>query len=104
VSILDVFMFILGASVAFAAVNTATTSFYRARMPDEPPVVVALGTSFSAVSISASAATVVGLGYLLAGWDAWLTASFAFTVTYLLLVGLELGLAARAHPRGGTSQ
>lgn len=69
-------------------------------MPDEPAEVVALGTSFSVVSISAASGVVVGLGYALPNWPVWLIAAFAFTIIYSLGVGVELGLAARVHPEG----
>jgi hypothetical protein len=69
-------------------------------MPSEPAEVVALGTSFSIVSISATAGAAIGVAYALWGWLAWLAGSFTATLVYVLLVGLELGLAARAHPRG----
>ncbi|HET7048023.1 MAG TPA: hypothetical protein VFI54_07115 [Solirubrobacteraceae bacterium] len=69
-------------------------------MPSEPAEVVARGTSFSAVSIGTATGAVVGLGYARSGWAAWLTGALAFTVLYVLMVGLELGLAGRAHPEG----
>jgi hypothetical protein len=99
-SLLDVFMFIVGASAAFALINATATAGFRAEMPSEPAEVVALGTSFSIVSISATAGAAIGVAYALWGWLAWLAGSFTATLVYVLLVGLELGLAARAHPRG----
>ncbi|HZU19847.1 MAG TPA: hypothetical protein VE982_01385 [Gaiellaceae bacterium] len=102
-SLLDVFMFIVGASAGFALINATATRGYQAEMPSEPPEVVALGTTFSMVSISAAAGAAIGVAYALSGWLAWVVASFAATLVYVLLVGLELGLAARAHPRGGRS-
>jgi hypothetical protein len=99
-SLLDVFLFIIGASSAFALVNIAGTSMFRAEMPSEPPVVVALGTTFSVVSISGATGSAVGIAYLLSGWLAWGLGALSFTLVYQLLLGLELGIAARTHPRG----
>jgi hypothetical protein len=100
-SLLEVFLFVAGTSLAFAVINATTTSGYRAEMPSEPPEVVALGTTFSAISITAAVAAAVGIGYALSGWVAWGVGAFALTVVYVLIVGVELGLASRAHPRGG---
>jgi hypothetical protein len=99
-SLLDIFVFIAGTSVAFAAINIVSTAAFRARMPSEPPVVVALGTTFSMISISVAVASAVGIAYALQSWIAWGVGALTFTLVYLLLLGLELGLAARAHPRG----
>jgi hypothetical protein len=96
----EIFAFIVGTGLAFAAVNIVSTGGFRVRMPSEPPVVVALGTTFSIVPITVSAAAGVGVAYLFGGLLAWGIGAFAFTLVYLLVVALQLGLAARAHPRG----
>ena len=49
-----IFLFILGASLPFALVNVLVTRGFRQRFPDEPGVVIALATSFSALSIAAA--------------------------------------------------
>jgi hypothetical protein len=99
-SLLDIFLFVVGTSSGFALINVASTSAFSVKMPSEPPVVIALGTTFSVVSISAAVGSAVGVGYALGGWPAWALGALAFTLVYLLLLGLELALAARAHPRG----
>lgn len=45
VSIGRIFLFVVGASVAFAVVNAAVTRGFRTRVQTEPPVVLALATS-----------------------------------------------------------
>ena len=52
-SILRIFMFVLGSGIAFAGVNALVTRGFRQRVEEEPPVVVALATAFALVSISA---------------------------------------------------
>jgi hypothetical protein len=102
-TLLDIFLFIAGTSLGFAVVTLASTRLFRIEMPAEPPVVVALGGSLSVISISAATGTAIGLAYVCSGWLAWLIPSLAFTLVYLLLVGLEIGIAAKIHPRGARS-
>lgn len=102
-SLLDIFVFIVGASIGFAILNAIATEGYSTQMPDEPAVVVLLGTSFSIVSISAAVGVCVGIGYALGGWPAWILGSFAFTLVYLLATAVELGIAAQLHEEGGHS-
>jgi hypothetical protein len=99
-TIADIFVFIAGTAAGFALVNVVSTSGFRAKMPSEPPVVVALGTTFSVISISVAVVSALGIAYAITDWLAWGVGAFTFTLVYLLLLGLELGLAARAHPRG----
>jgi MFS family permease len=93
----DVFLFAVGAALAFALVNTLVTEGYRKRFPDEPGVVVAFGTSLSLLSVTAAVGTAALAGWLLRAWVAWLAGSFAFTLVYLALVGVEIAVAAALH-------
>jgi hypothetical protein len=99
--LLDMFLYLVGAGLAFAIVNTVATRGFRERLPEEPAVVVLLGTAFSFASVTASLGTCVGIAYALRGWAGWLAATLAFTTVYILLVGLELALAANLHHLGG---
>jgi hypothetical protein len=102
--LLSIFMFIVGTSSAVLLINLLATRVYRQESPEQPQPVVALGTSFSVVSISATTGIVIAIGYLLAGWEAWLVSGFVFTTVYLVLVGLELAVAVLLHPRGTTQR
>jgi hypothetical protein len=102
-SLLDIFVFIVGASVGFAILNAIASGGYSAEIPDEPAVVVLLGTSFSILSIAGAVGVAVGIGYTIGGWPAWLLGSLGFTLAYLLGTALELGIAAQLHERGGYS-
>jgi hypothetical protein len=93
----DVFLFAAGAALAFALVNALVTEGYRKRFPDEPGVVVALGTSLSLFSVVAAVGVAALAGWLLRAWVAWLAGSFAFTLAYLALVGGEIAFAAAVH-------
>ena len=95
------FLFITGAGVAFAAVNAAITKWFTERLPREPSEVVALGTAISLFSMAAG----LGLGTLVAWasgpWIAWPLAPLAASMGFLVLAGLEMGIAGYSHDAGG---
>jgi hypothetical protein len=92
-----IFLFVAGAGIAFAALNALVTRGYRQRVDQEPPVVVALATSFSLVS-SAAAVGVAGLlGWALGGWVAWLLGSLLPTWAYIAVSALEIALSRNLH-------
>jgi hypothetical protein len=66
-TVLHIFMFIVGNGIAFAGINALVTRGFRHRVEREPPVVVALSTSLSVVSISAAVGLVALLGWGLGG-------------------------------------
>lgn len=92
-SVLRIFMFVAGTGIAFAAVNALVTSGFRERVEQEPPVVVALATSFSIISVSAGVGVAALFGWGLGGWLAWLIGSVLATWAYLSIAALEMALA-----------
>jgi hypothetical protein len=96
-SVLKIFMFVIGAGVAFAVVNAVVTRGFRQRVEREPPVVVALATSFSVLSMSAGVGLVALLGWALGGWVAWLLAALLSSWTYLSIGALEMAIARALH-------
>ena len=95
------FLFILGAGIAFAIVNASITQWFSRRLPREPSEVVALATALSVFSMAAG----LGLGTLVswfAGpWIGWPLAPLAASVGFLLLAGIEMGVAGYSHDAGG---
>jgi MFS family permease len=95
------FLFVRGAGVAFAIVNAAITKWFSERLPREPTEVVALGTAISLVSMAAA----LGLGALVAWWLgpwlAWPLAPLVSSVGFVLLAGVEMGVAGYVHDAGG---
>jgi hypothetical protein len=96
-SVGHIFLFILGAAVAFAGINALVTRGFRTRVEHETPVVVALATSLSVISISAGAGAATLLGIVLGGWPAWLLGPMLATWTYLSIAALEVAAARALH-------
>jgi MFS family permease len=95
------FLFVVGAGIAFALLNASVTKLFSERLPREPSEVVALGTALSVFSMAAG----LGLGTLvawLAGpWVAWPVAPLVSSLGFLLLAGIEMGIAGYSHESGG---
>jgi hypothetical protein len=91
------FAFILGASLAFAGVNAVVTRGFRQRAEGEPPVVMALATSLSVLSISAGAGAALLAGSAVGGWIAWSIGAIAATWIYLSVAALEVAAARALH-------
>src|SRR5690348_12726857 len=83
-SVADIFLFVVGASLPFAILNAVVTRGFRRRVDREPPLVVALGTSFSVVSASGAVGVSTLIAWQLGNWPARLLGSFAGAVVYLL--------------------
>ncbi|HEY0515697.1 MAG TPA: hypothetical protein VGD00_01135 [Solirubrobacteraceae bacterium] len=92
-----IFGFVLGASIAFAGVNALVTRGFRRRVQEEPPVVVALATSFSALSISAGVGIAALIGWQLGGWWSWLLGALLATWVYLSVAALEVAASRALH-------
>jgi hypothetical protein len=96
-STVRIFLFAVGASVAFAIINAVVTRGFRTRAQTEPPVVSALATSLSVLSISAAVGVAVLLGVTLGDWLAWLLGSLLSTWVYLSIAALEMAAARALH-------
>jgi hypothetical protein len=96
-SVLRIFMFVVGSGIAFALVTALVTRGFRRRVEQEPPVVVSLATSLSFISMSAGVAVAALVGWAVGGWGAWLLGSLLPTWTYLSISALEMAAARTLH-------
>jgi hypothetical protein len=92
-----IFGFVIGGGIAFAVVNATVTRGFRRRVEVEPPVVLALATSLSVVSITAAAGVAALVGWGIGGWIAWLLAALLATWIYLSVAALEVAVARLLH-------
>jgi len=94
-SVLDVFLFGIGAVLAFAALDVVASGGFRKRIRGEPPEVVVLGAAMSFFSVSASlGAAVLATEVILGGDAGWLLSSLLATFAYVAVVAVELTVAA----------
>jgi hypothetical protein len=99
--IASIFLYLVGATIAFAAINALITKGYRRRLPSEPGVVLAMATAFSIFSAGVGAGAAALVAWLLPASASWTVAGFASSVAYILAVGAETAVAAKRHELGG---
>ncbi|WP_199430534.1 hypothetical protein [Qaidamihabitans albus] len=93
---MQILVFALGAVASFLIVELIATQGFRQSLGgDEQTKVVALGSSFSAVSISAGIGAAALCGLVLPVTLGWFGGSLSASMTYLLLNGLEMKIARR---------
>jgi hypothetical protein len=96
-----IFLFVLGATVAFATIEGIASHGFRDRLRPEHSEVVVLGSALAMVSVTAAIAAVWGTVELLSGAPAWFAAPFVGTVVYLVTSSLEMALARRREEQQG---
>jgi hypothetical protein len=99
--VLECFLFVIGAGVAYSGINVVVTRGFTERFPREPSEVVALGValSFFSTCVALGVAALISRG--LDGWPAWPIGSFGASVVFLLGAGAELAIAGWRHDAGG---
>lgn len=96
-SIVELFVYVLGATTAFVIVESVATRGFRERIRPERTDVVALGAAFAIVSVTASLAVAVGVAHALTGLAGWFVTPFAATTTYIVASGFEMALGRRGQ-------
>lgn len=91
--VLDLFLFLVGAAVSFAAVELAATWTLRDVRP-EPEEIAEIGSILSIFSIGLAFGAAVLVGSFVKTWLAWPLASFAATLVYVLTRGIEISVSA----------
>jgi hypothetical protein len=103
-AVLDVFVFALGAAVAFTITEGIASRGFRVRIRGEAAEVAALGSAlaYPSLLLAVGAAALAAVA-LRSGWG-WGGASFAGTCTFLLLGGAEVLLAERLRRARGVEE
>jgi len=95
-SVGDLFLFVLGAVVSFAAIEFAATRGFRLSLSDtETSKVIALGSSLGIVSISTAVGVAALAALILPESLSWAAGSFLGSSVYLLVTALEMSVARR---------
>jgi small-conductance mechanosensitive channel len=93
--IFEIFVFAIGAVVAFAIIAGLASGFFREALEDQPSNVKSLAGALSIFSVGLALGAAYLVGILLEGWAAWLVSAFLTTIVYIVVVGLELAVAHR---------
>lgn len=99
VSVGDVFLYAGGAVAGVTVIEGVASRGFRVRLRGEPSDVVALGSSFSFVSVGLAVGAAALAASILATWAAWLIGSFAASAIYVVASGVEMALAHVAQKR-----
>jgi hypothetical protein len=95
------FLFVLGATGAFAGIEFASSRFFRKRMREERSDIVLLGTALAPISVTAALGAGVGVLQVVDGALAWIVTPALTTAVYVVLAGLQLAFARvyeKHHP------
>jgi MFS family permease len=92
-----IFLFVLGAGLAYALITALVTQGFRESVDREPPIVLSLAMAFAVISTSAGVGVAALVGSGIGGWTGWLLGSLLPTWTYLLVAALEIALSRRLH-------
>ncbi|WP_052810215.1 hypothetical protein [Streptomonospora alba] len=95
-SVGQVFLFLLGAVLSFAAIEMLATRVFTRPMNDsEGTKVIALGSSLNLFSIGLAVGAAALVGLVLPSTAAWLVGGFFASVAYLLTAAVEMSVARR---------
>lgn len=100
-SVARIFLFVIGAGIAFGVVSALVTQGFRKRVEQEPPVVLALATAFAMVSTSAGVGIAALMGWGVGGWAGWFLGALIPTWVYLSVAALEIALSRGLHEAVG---
>src|SRR5690606_34840593 len=90
-----IFLFVLGATFAFALAEAASSRFFRVRLREEQGDVVLIGTAMAPIAVGASLGAGVIVAKFVGGATAWALTPAVTTVAYILLTGTQLTVARK---------
>ena len=98
--VLEIFVFAVGAVIAFALIAGAASGLFQEELEDQPINVKALAGAWSFFSVGLALGVAYVVGILIQGTAAWPVSAFLTTIVYVAAVGVELAVAHRIC--GGT--
>lgn len=93
----EIFLFILGSTTGFTGLEAAVSDLFQKRMRGDRSDVVVLGSAMNVLALSLSYAVIVLLSWSWSSTWNWLVAPLLGSTIYLMLVGIEMALAAKAQ-------
>ena len=98
-SIARLFVFTIGATLAFVLLEAVASRAFTVRIREEPSDVVLVGTALAPASVSLGLGAALGAVAVLPDTWAWGGAPFAATAVYVLAAGLQMAAARRYERR-----
>ena len=96
----ELFGFAMSAVGAFSLLNLAVAHMLKDRDPTSARRVVLVATATDFLAVGAGLAAVVGIGFAVSGWAAWVLAPFCAGLVYVLVQSVELSVGQdRDHQR-----
>lgn len=95
------FLFVLGATGAFAVIEAASSRFFQVRVREEPSDVVILGTALAPLSVALALLAALATLQVVTGAPAWTLTPAVATTVYICAAACQLMLARsyeRRHP------
>jgi hypothetical protein len=96
-SVGEVFLFCGGGISGVTIVEAIASRGFTMQLRGEPSDVVALGSSFSYLSVGVSVGAAALVALLLSGWLGWTIGALSATGVYVPISGIEMALAHRAR-------
>lgn len=94
-----IFLFVLGATLAFTVAEAASSRLFRIRLREEQGDIVLVGTAMSPIAVGASLGAAVVASKIAEGATAWAAAPAVATVSYILMTGTQLMVARKYEER-----
>jgi len=91
--VLEIFVFAIGAVIAFALIAGVGSGFFQEELEDQSSNVKALAGALSFFSVGLALGVAYVVGILIQGTAAWPVSAFLTTIVYVAAVGIELALA-----------
>jgi hypothetical protein len=96
-AVFDVFTFAVGAATGFTITEAVASRGFRVRMRGDRPTVVVLGSAMSYPWVLLAVGAAASVAELLKTPAGWPLGSFAATIVFLLVGGIELLLGKRVE-------
>ncbi len=93
--VLEIFVFAIGAVIAFALIAGVASGLFQEELEDQPSNVKALAGALSFFSVGLALGVAYVVGILIQGTLAWPVSAFLTTIVYVAAVGIELAVSHR---------
>lgn len=96
-TVVHIFFYVGGACGAFAGLEAVVSRLFRRELEDEEELVIVLGGALNVFAVASGLAAAMGTALFLSGRPAWGVAPGLATIAYLLVSGLQMGVAEQAE-------